>query len=288
MRKSLLKSIARIRAPFVTRFRAPRIHFLHISKNAGTILRATMRNANEQQDRYRFVLHSHKFRLEDVPEGEFCAFSIRDPIARFYSGFYSRKRQGLPRRLNRWSPEEEKAFAAFDHACELAEALSNRDDTVRMRAVWAMMSIFHVNNTHLDWIGKTWEPGQSKVIAILRQDSLRSDFLEMMQVLGEDSLGFPDEDRIVNKGSYEDCPPLTSLAKRNLEAWYHRDFVFLETVESKWIQDARVRLNKLVAQTMPTESGRGSACQQWQRSAISGPPVHSSALHQSGRHEPGG
>lgn len=77
------------------------VHFLHIGKTAGTHLKAMLERINEAQQDIEFVGHGHKVHLKDLPPGEDYFFAIRDPIARFVSGFYSRKREGGPATISR-------------------------------------------------------------------------------------------------------------------------------------------------------------------------------------------
>jgi len=72
------------------------IHFLHIGKTGGSAIKYALTQYSVS-GRYAIYLHSHNFRLRDVPIGESVFFFLRDPISRFKSGFYSRQRQGQPR-----------------------------------------------------------------------------------------------------------------------------------------------------------------------------------------------
>ena len=99
------------------------IHFLHIGKNAGTAIASLLSYWNQQCSDIGFVKHSHSVRLRDLPPPAEYFFSIRNPVSRFVSAFYSRKRKGLPRFHFEWSPDEELAFKTFEHATNLAEYL---------------------------------------------------------------------------------------------------------------------------------------------------------------------
>ena len=74
------------------------VHFLHLGKNAGTTIKALVRKINQEAKTTLIAAHGHRITLSDLPKDAVYFFSIRDPIARFYSGFYSRKRKGAPRR----------------------------------------------------------------------------------------------------------------------------------------------------------------------------------------------
>ena len=126
------------------------IHFLHIGKTAGTAVKHALRP--HLIDAHRVILLSgHKVKLRDVPEGEKLFFFLRDPISRFVSGFYSRQRQGQPRIFNPWTPVEAIAFGRFATPNELANALSSKDDELKLAAAHAMKSIGHVKSSYWDW-----------------------------------------------------------------------------------------------------------------------------------------
>ena len=99
------------------------VHFLHLRKNAGTQIKFVAQQINENNENCWVESHKHRVRLNDLPPEAEHFFSIRDPITRFKSAFYSRKRKGQPRIFIDWSPEEKEIFSTFEHANDLAEAL---------------------------------------------------------------------------------------------------------------------------------------------------------------------
>src|SRR5262249_46523580 len=119
------------------------IHFLHISKNAGTQIKFVVQQINRNNENYRIEAHPHRIGLKHLPPSADYFFSIRNPYTRFQSGFYSRKRKGAPRLFIDWSPEEEETFSNFEHANDLAEALFE-DSTRGYLAFAAMRAIPHL------------------------------------------------------------------------------------------------------------------------------------------------
>ena len=67
--------------------------FLHIGKTGGSAVQHALRSLARED----IVLCGHDVSLNDVPRGAKAVASIRHPVDRFVSGFYSRLRQGLPR-----------------------------------------------------------------------------------------------------------------------------------------------------------------------------------------------
>jgi hypothetical protein len=160
------------------------IVFLHIGKNAGTQVKHLSEQINNIQSRIKILNFGHKCKLTDIPISTRYFFSVRDPITRFKSGFYSRKRKGQPRLYNEWSPEEEVAFTDFEHANDLAEALFRNDELGR-KAFWAMMSIKHVRNHQVDWFANAgYFLLDRKPVHIIRQENFEFDFRNFMEKSG--------------------------------------------------------------------------------------------------------
>lgn len=213
------------------------IHFLHIGKNAGTQITELCSLINQAKMGVRFVKHGHEFFLRHLPPDARYFFAIRDPITRFRSGFYSRKRKGQPRIYSEWSTFEEKAFANFDHANDLAEALFEDGDLGR-DAFGAIKSISHTAQNQVDWVTGHGNLFQLRPpVAIIRQKKLEQDFEVFKNRLGI-SLPTPivaDPVR-AHKNNYDDIPALSEKAIENLKRWYWQDVIFNAQCEA-WIVD---------------------------------------------------
>ena len=131
--------------------RKKQVHFLHLGKTGGTAIKYAIKQCTEADSPYVINLHSHKFKLSDVPHGESVFFFIRNPISRFISGFYSRQRQGQPRYFFPWSPDEKISFENFSTPNQLAIALSSSNIEEKKQAIVAMKSIKHVNDSYWKW-----------------------------------------------------------------------------------------------------------------------------------------
>ena len=86
------------------------IHFLHISKTGGTALKSVLKEHCLTQ-KYYILFHGHQKKLEDIKQETQVIFFLRDPVARFVSGFYSRKRKGRQKdntKTNTKKQEEKK------------------------------------------------------------------------------------------------------------------------------------------------------------------------------------
>lgn len=217
------------------------IAFLHIGKNAGTQI-TTLARQIEESAGVKIVNFGHETKLYMLPEGTRYFFSIRNPVSRYMSGFYSRKRKGQPRIYNEWTEHEYLAFSRFEHANDLAECLF-RNDTQGHEAAQAIESISHTSRQQIDCFQRT---GQfltlSPPLWIIRQEYFDDDFSEFLNK-SDINLSFSDlkvsEDAMAShKNDYAEAPELSDLAVTNLKRWYARDFVFYELCES-WMNNNR-------------------------------------------------
>lgn len=216
--------------------RRTRLHFIHIGKNAGTQITGIGAQINRSSRKYRFVKHSHHSTVGLIPAGESYFFSIRNPVSRFKSGFYSRKRKGQPRIYSEWSPHEALAFAAFEHANDLAEALFERSDKGKA-AYCAMQSIQHVSRPQQHSIFKDgFFLDLRPPVFILRQENLEADMARLWEVLKLDvSVSLTSDPLKAHKNDYSDIPALSDKAIANLQKWYAADVEFYHMCEM-WIE----------------------------------------------------
>lgn len=214
------------------------VHFLHIGKNAGTQLKLICDQINECSEVIRIVKHSHKSKLTDLPEGSRFFFSVRDPIRRFVSGFYSRKRKGQPRIYVEWSEGERAAFTRFEHANDLAEALFE-PTPAGVEAFAAMRSIGHVSEHQFSWFGDSgYFLGTRPPVHIVRQERFQSDLDALLRKLGVDfSVAIEKDATRSHKNSYENVPDLSEQAVRNLQKWYAIDIEFYR-ICSDWLESS--------------------------------------------------
>jgi|688.fasta_scaffold369987_1 hypothetical protein len=215
-----------------------RINYLHIGKTGGTQIMHQLNIINSVNRKYYFQKRGHSFRRSNLPERELWFVSIRDPISRFQSGFYSRKRMGRPRLNRLWSEAEEWAFSVFPHATDLADALSpthqNYDSAVR-----AMGAIDHVRRP-MSWTldGQILNP-----FFVIRQENLAGDLVKMLQALNIDfSLNISSDPLETHANPYEELGfiPFSAIGLKNLETWYQKDFDLLGRIETLMIDKWQV------------------------------------------------
>lgn len=236
--------------------RRQQVHMLHIGKTGGTAIKASL---GECADHTRVVrsplgrvtrasfrrttpgrslilqLYPHTYTLRHVPVGEKLFFVVRDPLARFVSGFYSRQRQGLPRVMNPWNAAEAEAFERFDTPNALASALAARDHATRSAAESAMRGITHVQSSYWDWFHDPayFKSRLNDVLLIGFQETLDSDFEQLKSLLNLPASVRLPTDAVASHRS----PPgldrtLDPTSQAVLREWYAPDYQFLELCQS--------------------------------------------------------
>jgi hypothetical protein len=206
-----------------------RIHFLHIGKTGGSAVTFVLKQCLAT-GRFSIIIHSHHTVFRDIPPGEKIIFFLRDPLTRFVSGFYSRQRQGQPRYLSPWSPEEKAIFDYFSTPDHLGTALSSRDEEEQRMARLAMNSIEHVKDKYWDWF-ETPEYCRSRLADIFFvgfQERLADDFdsLKAKLRLPKD-VHLPEDNVHAHKSPQGLDKRLSDDAIRNLREWYQGDYEFI-------------------------------------------------------------
>jgi hypothetical protein len=200
-------------------FKTP-IHYLHIGKTGGTSIVHHLKEINaEVNTPYQFCFYQHQVHLTHLPKNQLYFFSLRDPISRFVSGFYSTKNQnkGVP-----WTQLETTAFNFFPEANFLAESLS--DTTVwGGRAHDAMRAIKHVSDFQCSWLEPQALIEKYPPMQVLFQETLEADFNAMLSKLSLPPLSMT----LQNKAVEQSLQPLSATAIDNLKIWYSRDFNFI-------------------------------------------------------------
>ena len=209
------------------------VHFLHIGKTGGTAIRHALQNQNKPfiNNKYIIFSHPHFVGLQHVIKGEKIFFFIRNPIDRFVSGFYSRKRKGMPQIYNEWTLEEAKAFNEFSTPNELALALSSKEKDIRNKGFDAMHSIGHLRTSYWDWFRNKalLEKHFDDIIFLGTQNNLNNDFETLRETLNIPKTYKLPTDKINKHKNPENTDKnLTTKAIQNLQWWYEKDFYFLE------------------------------------------------------------
>jgi len=211
------------------------VHILHIGKTGGSAVKEALK-PYLFAGKFKIESHDHGFRLKDVPKGEKVVFFLRDPIKRFISGFYSRKRKGQPRYNFPWSSGEKKAFVHFKTPNALAVALSSENKQLKESAVMAMKNITHVNTSYWDWFDSdTYFLSRfSDILFIGFQESLRDDFNMLKRILDlPKNLKLSNDDVVAHRNPGYLDTHLDAEAMKNLITWYQNDYEFFKFCKKK-------------------------------------------------------
>jgi len=210
------------------------IHLLHIGKTGGTSLIKMLEGISNTK--YSIKVHPHQYTLKDIPESDKAIFFLRNPLDRFVSGFYSRKRKGQPTYNVPWNEAEEKAFKTFETPNELARALSSDNDELKNSAEAAMRGIRHVNTHFKDWLysSKYLKTKSKKIYFIGFQENFDKDVRQLFQKLTRENL---NSEVVKSHQTFKkENKELSEEAKTNLMQWYKDDFElyrFCETLALK-------------------------------------------------------
>ena len=132
-------------------------------------------------------------------------------------------------------PYEAKAFADFDHANDLAEALFT-EGPLGVRAFGAIKSIQHTAMNQVDWFSGfgnifTVRPP----VWVVRQERFEEDIAVLCSKLGyEGGIRIVADPVKSHRGDYSDTPELSERAVENLKQWYVQDLEFYRTCED-WL-----------------------------------------------------
>lgn len=219
----------------------PRVHFIHFGKSGGTTVMARLRQAS-LRDRLRrccrIQLHrDHDFTLRDVPEGDLCFFFIREPIARYVSGFNSRLREGMPTFRFPHSDAERRLFGLFPTPSALAEALSSDDRELREQADQAFGEIRHLRRDYAHYLGgiENLEKQIDSVFFIGRQETFDSSWHALNDIL-HPGVREPEEPQVLHETPVEYSTTLSPLAVENLQVRLKVDIAIHEhlTTSERW------------------------------------------------------
>jgi hypothetical protein len=225
--KRVFAKARRFAQPWLDRLRGiRRVHMLDIGKTGGAAVKTAL--AGVSVAAFRIVLHRHGVALHHVPAGQQCFFFVRDPVARFLSGFLSRQREGRPRHNAPWGAREREAFASFATPNELALALSSPDPRRRQAAETAMNGINHVRDHYRRWFGDEAYLSQRRadILFVGAQERFDTDVVALSGLLGV-KIRVPRDDLRSHRTPAHAARHLDPEAIANLRRWYSDDYSYL-------------------------------------------------------------
>jgi hypothetical protein len=206
-----------------------RVHFLHIGKTGGTAIKHALADAALPRG-LELILHGHDISLDAIDPAESVIFSLREPVSRFVSAFYSRLRCGQPRYFFPWSELEKRVFSAFPTPEALALSLADSSAGHHNLAQEALEGIRHFRRLNRWLIGEdVLIARRSQILFVAFQESLARDFEILRQLLDlPSSVALPTGEVEAHRS-----PPGLSkqIARPGLEAlsrWYSEDVRLIE------------------------------------------------------------
>jgi hypothetical protein len=206
------------------------LHFLHVRKTGGTALKRGFRKAGLPETPYGPIeLQPHALHFRHVPADDHVIFCLRDPVARFVSGFYSRLRKGQPRYFIEWRPVERAVFEAYPTPQELADGLGRGDELART----AMDRIYHLRPmTHPLGPVEELEARLHQVVYVGRQETLAADWEHIKALLGlRPGVKLPSDPGRAHRRDASVDTSLDGAAVRTLQEWYAGDYRLLAFCE---------------------------------------------------------
>ncbi len=217
------------------------VHMLHVRKTGGVAVKTALESAQIPPG-LRLMLHGHGISLRDVPAQDEVFFFVRDPVARFVSGFEMRRRVGHPRPDRPWTPAERRAFLRFDSAQALAVALRAGDRSTRAAAEHAMRNISHVRSHLADWLVSEEElrSRQHSIVFVGWQERLEDDFRALLRLLGlPPTTALPSDPYRANRAAADDQQrALSPDAVDTIRAWYADDYRLISLLGDLGLIDA--------------------------------------------------
>ena len=128
-----------------------KIFFLHISRAGGTALTHVFNNRLNPNHEIKITKLNHSLKLYMLNKKQKYIFNFRNPITRFYSGFYERLRKGQPRLYSEHSILEKFFFNMYKDCNIIAEELYSKNLLKKIKAHIAIRSIKLINEPLTSW-----------------------------------------------------------------------------------------------------------------------------------------
>lgn len=230
----------------------PTVHCLRISKTGTTTLKTLIADNNIRRDikACNLSLHGHTVSMPEVLQNpnNNVAFFLREPLARFVSGFNHRASDEPRRRQNAINNKETKVLKHFATPNDLAEALTSPNEVTQDRAYLAMSVQMHARLHYTDWlVGVGYlESRMHRITFIGFLESYAEDVRRFLRILGvERDIEIPHERRSADSSPRE----LSDLAQQNLRRWYADDIAIFE-----WAMQRRLAAESPPSGPAPAEA----------------------------------
>ena len=210
-----------------------RVHFLHIGKTGGTAIKHALAEAPCPAG-LELVLHAHDMALDAIDPADRVIFSLRDPVSRFVSAFYSRLRCGRPRYFIPWSELEQRLFSAFPIPEALALALADPGSEHHGLAREALEGIRHFRRLNRWLISEDFLLARrSMILFVAFQESLARDFEILRRLLDlPASVALPTGEVEAHRNPPGLARQIAQPGAEALRHWYEEDGRLIEVCRS--------------------------------------------------------
>lgn len=211
-----------------------RIHFIHIGRTGGSVLRDALLKINLTQKKYFFCVYGHDFQAFNLKKKDKYIIIFRDPLKRFVSSFYSRKFKNISSYTKTKLPkEEENILNTFQHANDLAESLCSNDENVKKKAIQAISTLKNVKDKYIHYINLKFMKKHPPLF-IFKTESLEDDFSKFIKFLDiKTDISLSKDKNIMKKNDYKNIPNLSNLSVSNLTKWYKDDILLYNSILSR-------------------------------------------------------
>ena len=207
------------------------VHILHIYKTGGTALKHALEDVSRTTSHAIFS-QKHSIGLDCIPRGHKVVFVVRDPVTRFVSGFYDRKREGRPRYHTPWSKAERATFERFETPGAIGEALATGGEPSEAARA-ALASLDRMTVPWSAWLGSTDDflIRRPDILLVGRQETLAADFDKLRQLLGlPDDARLPLNDVDAHRARNVDRG-MSETARAALTSAFSEDYAWLALLE---------------------------------------------------------
>lgn len=223
---------------------------VHIGKTGGTNVKKSL--GRQRLRGLRATAHGQQV-FGRSPDAKYIFF-VRDPVARYASGWLSRQREGAPLYRVPWSQGEQAAFAQFLTPDAMATALTDPDSARRAAAEGGFHAIHHVSRGLAASLGCLHGVQQlaqhlAQVLYVGRTEHLEHDYGAMLAKLRQEGVLLDAPLPLVG-GEYEHPTPdaqqtlaqLSAQGERNIRDYYAADYAVLRfLVEHKRLPASYLR-----------------------------------------------
>lgn len=220
-----------IKGAWVRRRGLEPIHILHIYKTGGTALKYALKDISRTTSHAIFS-HKHSMGIDCIPPGHKVVFVVRDPVARFVSGFYDRQREGRPRYQTPWSQDERRTFEQFKTPSAIGEALAAGGECANAARA-ALTSLDRMTVPWSAWLGTTDQflSRRADILLVGRQETLAADFDRLREKLNLPThVRLPGDDVDAHRAQNVDRA-VSEIARAALEPAFIEDYAWLTLFE---------------------------------------------------------